>query len=172
MKKWETYTVHVMKDILVGGTSSFTFRVNLGYNIRMFGLEKIDALEAKVRNLSEGLKAMSNRQNSRYMYLLSEINLIKQKMEEKGINFGVTKASSKKDDYLIDELCGGAFETVASVGKVSTSYIQNKFNLGYSWFAKLMNGSEKKEVNKTTDNCGSEKIPLKKSDISKTTKAD
>lgn len=87
--------------------------------------ELINSLIQKIDELADGLKLLSERQNSQYTDVMMQLK----EMVQTG-DFG--------DDLTEEELYKLAKETVIKSNKASASYLQRVFKIGYARAARII----------------------------------
>jgi S-DNA-T family DNA segregation ATPase FtsK/SpoIIIE len=94
--------------------------------------EQFEELLQKIDGISEGIRLISERQNSQYTDIMM---ILRQRIKSGAINTRDT-----------EELYDDAFNVVIKSGKASTSLIQRKLGVGYSEAARLIDMLEEKKI--------------------------
>lgn len=100
--------------------------------------ESLEALQIQIQELSDQIRALSERHNAHYTDIMLEVKEAKDQIANtlKGL----------PDDRTEDELYEEAYDAVVELGKASTSYLQRALGIGYARAARLMDILEEKGV--------------------------
>jgi S-DNA-T family DNA segregation ATPase FtsK/SpoIIIE len=102
--------------------------------------EEIKSLALQVKELTESLEKLGEKQNSQY----TDVMLLLKKIDDKLNEFRVM--DNNIEIISDDELYAKAKEVVIESGKASTSYLQRKLSIGYSYACRLMDKLENEGI--------------------------
>jgi S-DNA-T family DNA segregation ATPase FtsK/SpoIIIE len=122
----------------------------------MFNRKDIKKLEQKIDELSEKVRAISERQNSQYTDIMMQLNELRNDLQS------IFEKPGPYDHFSDEELYKKVRTFAIEVGKISTSAVQRKFKLGFVRANRLIDMLEDNNVISPPDGAKPRKVLIKK----------